>query len=375
MINFEQILQARDMLVSKSSNGNWQSLDNYMEPTGNPWVDIIKSKTWSLFDQRISGLAEVPADGDYGAFLDAYAAIPWLYIGSWLISSSISGLPLLIYEGKGSKAELVEEGPAFELLQAPNQFEAMSTLMEYSVLNLELTGNGYWEKGEAYKNLPSNLFGLEASNITIEPDPEEKIGGYVYTGTGGTKQKYEPEEIVHFKYANPTNQFYGQGVVKVLQTTLVTELMRELYNKNFFENEARPDIILKQTPDMQKGIPPVFQEGMKETAAKWRAAFGGARNTRLPVVLPAGMDISLLTESNQDMHYREFEKSLRERVLGTMGVPPALVGLFEYANYASSKEQLKIFWTVTVPPKCRMIAANITRSILKPFNNNLWCHV
>ena len=116
-----------------------------------------------------------------------------------------------------------------------------------------------------------------------------------------------------------------------------------------------------------------MEAAREEWAAKWADKFGGSRNSRKPVVMPPGFDITTLTEAIQDMSFREMEKSLRERVLGCLGVPPALVGLFEFANYANSREQIKIFHTVTLPPKEDRIAKTITRRILKPYREDHWC--
>lgn len=354
--------------------GHWNKLESYLnEPTGSPWYDLAKSKTWTILDQRISGLSEIPIDGDYNAFIETYASLPWIYVACWIIASTIASLPLRLYRGRGEDAELVEDGPEFDLLQNPNKFDDFSTLMEFTVLNLELTGNAYQEKGGIVNNLPVNLFGLESAQMTITPDPDEKIKGYVYKDLAtGKPFPFEPEEIIHFKYANPKNQFYGQGAIKVLQITLVTELMREMYNKSFFENEARPDVILRQNPDSTKGIMPVNIDSMTKTAVDWRASFGGPKKTRLPVVLPPGLDVSLLTETTQDMHYREFEKSLRERIFGALGVPPALGGLYEFANYANSREQIRIYYTVTVPAKTKRIEGTYNRSLIRPSDQEMW---
>jgi len=84
------------------------------------------------------------------------------------------------------------------------------------------------------------------------------------------------------------------------------------------------------------------------------------------------MDITLLTEQIQEMHYAQLEEKIREKVLGTIGVPPVLAGLFQYANYANSKEQLKIFWGSTLPPKIRMLSETITKRLIKLYNPNQW---
>jgi HK97 family phage portal protein len=158
-----------------------------------------------------------------------------------------------------------------------------------------------------------------------------------------------------------------------LQSTLITELYRESYNKSYFENEARPDVILKHNPDITKGILPLQDEVRRRMARNWFNSFGGPKRTRLPVLLESGVDIDILSEARKDMDFREMEKSLRERILACHGVPPALANLYEYANYANVKEQIRIFWRVTLPPKCTRITNTITRTILKPYDNDLWC--
>jgi HK97 family phage portal protein len=344
-----------------------------MPSSGSPLVDLVKSKTWSLLENTIVALDHVPRDGDYRAFLNTYAVVPWMYVATWVKATSLASRPLEIMEGPPDEAQVVTTGSVYDLFVEPNEFDSTSDLIEITGIHAELTGNAYWEKNNIINNLPLKLFSLEPDKVDIVPSATKKIERYDWVGTSGQKEPFEPEEISHFKYSNPLNQFYGQGTVKVLQTTLITELMRETYNKNFLENEARPDVILKQNPDVHKGIPPVAGDQLTTTAKMWRRSFGGPRKNRLPVVLPAGFDVDLLTEQIQDMNYREMEKSLRERILGASGVPPALVGLFEFANYANSKEQIKIFWTVFMPPMATMLSETITRTILRPFDRNLWC--
>ncbi|MHA1169613.1 MAG: phage portal protein, partial [Candidatus Hodarchaeales archaeon] len=158
-----------------------------------------------------------------------------------------------------------------------------------------------------------------------------------------------------------------------LQQSLITELYRETYNKSYFENEGRPDVILKQSMDITKGIMPIQREGRRRIAQSWYKSFGGPRKARLPVLLDPGMDIELLSEARRDMDFREMEKSLRERILGAFGVPPVLANVYDAVNYATAKEQVRIFWKVTLPPKCGRIANTITRTILKPYDKDLWC--
>lgn len=349
-----------------------KQMGNYEGGGSGYGYSMNKSQTWSLWINTIQALGRAEQPDNVEAFINTYAVLPWIYVGTWVISSSIASRPLLIYKGRGEKAELVEDGPAYELLNHPNEFEDGAQFVEGTAVFLELTGNAFWEKALPYLDLAVKLFNIEPQHMNIVPCPRTKIKGYFYEYRG-ERIDYEVDEIAHFRYTNPTSPFWGQGTVKPLQTTLITELYREIYNKAYFENEARPDVVLTQNPDPTKGAMPLIEAAREELAEKWSDKFGAPRNSRRPVVLPPGFDVKLLTEAIQDMSFREMEKSLRERVLGAMGVPPALVGLFEFANYANSREQLKIFWSTTLPPKMDRIAKTITRCILRPFDSDMWC--
>ncbi len=336
---------------------------------------LRKSQTWKLWDDLVSQFFSSDTEGSFNAFIQVYGVMPWVYVGCWMIASTIATLPFGIYKGKYRDMENsveVTEGRVHDTVMFPNRFDDWSYLAEITGLHLELTGNEFWEKGLMYQNFPVELYALEPQYMKIIPDPKHKIAGYQYERLGETFE-YEVDEIVHFRYANPSNPFWGQGSIKALQTTLITELYREAYNKSYFENEARPDVVLTHTPDPQKAIAPMMKEARMELAERWKHDFGGSRNTRKPIVLPPGFEMETLTDAIEEMGFREFEKSLRERVLGVLGVPPAMVGLFEYANYANSREQIKIFHTVTIPPKLRRIEASIDMQLLRPYDKEMWC--
>lgn len=336
-------------------------------------MQLNKSETWGVVADALRGLDHAPKEGDFKSFVKVYASVVWVYVAAWVISSSIANAPLLLKRKvKGKPDELIMEGALYELLQEPNPYESIAELLEDLVLFLELTGCGYWEKYGSVEKLPVKLYNMEPQYVSIVPHPTEKIAYFEYDLQTGQKKKFYPQQICQFKYANPNSIFYGQGAVRALTASVITELYRESYNKSFFENEARPDVVLKHNADITKGIIPLIPEIKKRFAAEWYHAFGGPRKQRLPVVLESGMDISVLSEARRDMDFREMEKSLRERIFAAFGVPPAMAGIYEYANYANAKEQIRIFWTTTLPPKCKRIQNAIYRNIIRPYDPDLY---
>ena len=339
-------------------------------------VDLNKSSTYSLVQNVLKGLQVAPADGDFRSFAQTYATVVWVYVAAWIISSSIASAPLKLYRRKKGNDEEIKDtdNPINDLLMNPNIDESGNELIEDLVLYLETTGNGYWEKYGSVGNLPISLFNLQPYFMNIVPGSMRKVDKYIFDiGGKGSKKTFYPKQICHFKYANPNSIYYGQGAIKALCTSLVTELHRETYNKNFFENEARPDMIIKHNPDITKGISVLSKEAKKSFIANWKRKFSGSKNTHTPLLLEAGMDVDILTEARRDMDFREMEKSLRERIFGAYGVPPAMAGIYEYANYANAKEQIKIFWTTTLPPKCKRIENAIYRNVIRPYDKDLYC--
>ncbi len=363
--------------VEKSAKNLGFELSNSKSPSVSYFEDekqaleIQKSSIWSIANQMLKRLEIIPFEGDYKAFAQVYATVVWVYVAAWVVSSSIGNIPFQICRGKRDNPEIIDEGQLFDLFEYPNEWESGSELREDLALFLELMGNGYWEKWGSVGGLPVKLFNVEPYFVKIKEHPTLKVDYYLYdTGLPGGSKKFSPQQITHFKYANPNSIFYGMGSIMPLQSTLITELYRETYNKSFFENEARPDVILKHNPDISKGILPLQPEARRKVAQNWYHAFGGPRKSRLPVLLESGMDIEILSEARKDMDFREMEKSLRERILACFGVPPVLANIYEGASY---KEQIRVFWRVTLPPKCNRIANTIDRDILRKYDKSLWC--
>ena len=329
---------------------------------------LKQSQAWPLITSLLHGLEVAPQPGDYRAFAQTYSTVVWVYVAAWIISTSISTAPFRLYEKLKGEDKILKDGILFNLFDEPNPYESGPDLIEKTALFLELNGDDYWEKFGSVKGLPLELYNLEPYYVKIAPDTTKRIKHYEYSVNDAFKKKFFPQQICHFKYSNPTDPLYGQGTVKALATSLVTELYRESYNKTFFENEARPDLIIKHNPDINKGIPPLQEISKRKFAAAWSKAFGGPRKSRLPVLMESGMDVEVLSEARRDMDFREMEKSLRERIFGAFGVPPAMAGIYEYANYANAKEQIRIFWTTTLPPKCRKIERTIQKNIIIPYN-------
>jgi len=85
------------------------------------------------------------------------------------------------------------------------------------------------------------LWNLRPDYIEIIKDPEDFIKAYKFNKTDGTQEVLEPENVVHFKYPTPLNDYFGTSPVKSATVRIDTEKYAGEYQRDFFLNNARPD--------------------------------------------------------------------------------------------------------------------------------------
>lgn len=298
---------------------------------------------------------------NYSKFLKAYADETWVYICVYLISNSIAGLPYKLQKVKvANNEEVAEDTYNRELLflfDNVNDFDEnsnWSNLIEFTCANMELTGNAYWLLDDLVDNKPTNLMQLIASKVSIEQGGENKlVGKYHYSRPDGQKKTFFPEEILHFKYINPSNYFYGQGSFSAGRVPV------EIYSKSMESNlkifrNGRIGIETLQTD--QSLSPQNYQRLLNQI----KDNYAGSQNAHKLMILENGMKYDGSQLSMHDLDYVNGQKLTREDICGIFGVPPILAGNLDKATYSNYKESEKIFWKSTLIPKIRHLENSIS---------------
>ncbi|MBI5267314.1 MAG: phage portal protein, partial [candidate division Zixibacteria bacterium] len=99
----------------------------------------------------------------------------------------------------------------------------------------------------------------------------------------------------------------------------------------------------------------------------WKLTHGGPEKQHEIAVLSSGGKFHDITPSLDKLVSDLLTKTPRETILAVFGVPPVLAGIFEYANYANSREQIKIFWQHTILPLQRIVLGAINRQLVETF--------
>lgn len=296
------------------------------------------------------------------AYASAYSADEWVYscVHAITEASMDAGFKLyrkILKDGKPSKEEVTQH-PAIDTLRRVNSHTTEDEFKEQSLLSLELQGDCYWYKAFDSLNIPRELHWMRTDWVKIVPDRDTYIKGYIYDN-GIEKVTFLPEEVLHFKYPHPKDFYYGQSPLAAARIAVESNIYSNIYAKNFFKNSSRPDGFLST----DKNLNP---DQITRLSKQWEKLFKGYDNAYKTAILEAGMEYKLVGITQKDADFIAQQKNFREKILAIYRVPPVMVNIYEYANYANSQEQRKIFWADVLSKKLNRLAGYLTEFYIRP---------
>lgn len=341
------------------------------------WLGIEKK---SRADQVTFVGGDYPRErgGDAVALMETLHSNPWVYAALYAIGSAPAQVPYGIRssakamfsdaEEEGDDSEKVDGYAHVELLSAARRFVAKPNpdqnfddfVMEV-LLSLELTGDAYVEwvrEGRA-----AEAYVLRGDRMSIQAARGRRVDAYLYRANG-REIRFAPDEIVHVQWPNPNDDLYGLAPVRAAERDLVAEYYAQAYNQNFFKHGARIDGVLQAEGELDDAS---FQRLKDE----WRKAYSGSEQMHRTAVLENGLTYQPIAATPRDMEFQQMRKWNREAVLAALGVPPAMVGVFEYANYANADVQKRMFWEETMLPKLRKLESMFNRLLAHMFSDEL----
>ena len=102
---------------------------------------------------------------------------------------------------------------------------------------------------------------------------------------------------------------------------------------------------------------------------QWEEGHKGTTRAHRIAVLEEGLKYKPVSLSPRDMEFLKQRKLCREEICAVFKVPPALVGLYEYANYANAEHQNKAFWQKAIIPKLHKLEHKLNNSFLPMFEH------
>lgn len=351
-------------MMLKNPRELWHNFKNFFSKA-NPPKTVNRDFLFSIGPYSEKHWQE-PISGrmDIGEEANQKIAVLGMCIG--IRQDSISSVRLKLMRKKGkAEAEEVTNHPLMILLEDVNPFETSRDLKAKTSAYLDLTGNCFWFFDNYIGNTPYEIWVPRPSFVRIIPDKKKFIKGYEYWPLGyqkGQPRIFEPEKVLHFKTFNPVDQYYGAPPLLSGSTELATDFYAGEYQINFFKHGAVPSKTFKL-----KGF---TEEKLKEWLEKWWNKYGGVSMSHQTAFITEDMEEVSTGPTMKDMEFNILRKFTREVILGLYRVPPMLAGIFEYANYANSREQRKLFWQDGIIPRLNQLKVVLDQILIPRFEKN-----
>lgn len=229
-----------------------------------------------------------------------------------ILSESLSGLPLKLYEDKqGRRALVAGNDPMLKLLRKPNPFMTRLNFLKFVVVNMTLRGNAFALIERNVHGTPIGLVPLDGRSVKI--DTEEELT-YLVTPKEGDTFPVSPEYMLHFKLFS-LDGIVGLSPIEYQAETMGLAKAGQQWSARFmrkggftggyviyeqFLTEAQQARIMAKFPDVRKGD--------ADDIGKMAILQGN------PKIVPAGI-------SQKDAQFIESQQFQEEALAGIYGVP------------------------------------------------------
>lgn len=285
--------------------------------------------------------------------VNAYQTSNWVYACVREISENISTLPINIRNRE--TFETVTDSEVGKLLRYINSISNKTDFFATIVAYLELRGECIIIKdGMSVRNkMPKSLHIKDPIQFDYKlTEDGTRIKSWTYTyydKNGAQKEKdFDAKNIIFMRYFNPYHPIRGLAPLEAARHSVMEEFRSKQYNIKFLENDAAVSGVLQTQGNIQDSV---FRRLKEEIQNK----YAGSHNAGNMLILEGGLEYKQIALSHKDMQYLESRKMTREEICSVFRVPPPVVGIFEYANYANSEQSYISFWTKTLLPKIKFI--------------------
>lgn len=296
---------------------------------------------------------------NYEDYAIAYSQVVWVYACVSTIATAVAGAPLKTYRQTAKSVEEISDNRLARLLFDVNPHISSYDLWEATASFLELSGNCYWEIERDAEGVPSAIYPMRPDRVKIVPDKSDFVKGYIYE-VNGRSVSLDADDVIHFKYFNPANEYYGLGPIAAIRNSIIVDQYSVAYNKAFFKNGAHPGGVLETESSLS-------DETFNRLRKQWEEGHKGTSRAHRIAVLEDGLKYKPIGLSPRDMEFLNQRKFCREEICAVFKVPPALVGIYEYANYANADQQNRSFWEKTIVPKMRKLEQKLNNSLVPMF--------
>jgi len=264
--------------------------------------------------------------------------------------------------------EEVVEHPLLTLLQQVNEYDNGFETLELTSTLLDLTGNSYWFLEFGTFGIPKSIWFLRSQWVAIVPDKKKFIKGYIYGISADRKIALDANEVIHFKYPNPKNPWYGAGPVEAASYAIERQNQMDRYEASTLKNMGRPDLGI-----IYKGGQ-LDPERRKELEIEWNNSFRGPDKGGKIKVLDQDFGIEKFGWSPKEMEFLQGRPWTMKEIASAMNVPIGFLDTSEISKAPrAGMEGTDLFLSkYSTRPRCTRIEQKLNEKLTPLYDERLF---
>ncbi|MEO3923002.1 phage portal protein [Micromonosporaceae bacterium B7E4] len=295
--------------------------------------------------------------GDYAVTSnDVYSVVA-------LRARMLSGLTLRFYRGRGADKTEVTTHPAVDQYRKVNPFWTAKRLARMDEFSMGLWGETVWALEPGRRGQPGEIWWLKPSRVRPVPHETGYIQGYAYHSVSGEIIRFEPDEIVWFRYPNPLDEFSALSPLAAARLAADTsEAMTKSNNALFKQGLQIAGLIV---PPADKVT--FSQEQADDLERQLQRRMTGSDKAHRWAVLRYEAQFKQLQITPKDAEFTAGLNMSFRQVCRAYGIPSPLLNDLEHATLANAREFERIAWGNALVPDAEFRAQEIEEQYLPRF--------
>jgi len=302
----------------------------------------------------------------------------WVSTCVSLIKDRVAAIPFKFYRTDTSE-EVPIDSPAYKIFSKPfinpNPLMSFRFIKSFCQVQLELCGMTAIYKarnqlGQVWELWPlnmNNFMGVyDSKGRPIEFSNEILPSNVYYVfNISGSEFVFHINELILLLYPHPKNMFIGASTIQQQAYALDIQKYVEIYERDFFANSARIDMIL--ATDAVLDAPKA-----KDIKERWIDAYGANRRTYKDIaVMDSGLKPIPMEYANKDFEFLHLSNWTKEMVFAAFRVPPGKLGMGGSDNRQNAVYVDINFNRECIEPRLNIWDDELTSGILSQFDSKL----
>lgn len=305
-------------------------------------------------------LTSVPGDVTDLTRQTAFAASLYCYAALRYRSQNIAEPPIVLIEKTPDGDQIIDSHPALELLADPSPDFDQGELLEMTTLAWDLDGMALWVMDEDAFGRAAAIQVLGGQEFTVEPSDGRMYGRFRLKVQSGRRVR-GPDEVVFFRYPNPSDRWVGLSPTDVALSWLGLGAQVKASVKNLLRNAMFPSVVISTDPEWNPD-----DDTYERFKAHLEQFYTGERNTGKPFVNLGGGRVDRVSYTLRDLVPAEVLHRVEANVASAYGIAPVILGWqvgLENSPWSQMSEARQFTYEDTLIPLWARYGRALTRQM------------